>query len=172
MIVLETEHLLLRQPLLNDFDALARIYAEPQVMKYISGGSPFSPGALRESLKAHAATFEQGGFGKLSVIDHQQGEVIGQCGFQTVVIDGVDTPVLTCMLDRTCWGRGLGTEALSAVRDHAFAELGMNTVHVLVHPTHEAGAHLAEKLGMNMLREVFAESRNQHLYAAQRDSNS
>lgn len=172
MIVIETERLLLRRPLLNDLDALAEISADPEVMKYITGNPSLSPGALRESLKAHAASFEQGGFGLLSVIDHGHGEFIGQCGLQIIAIEGKDMPVLSCMLNRGNWGKGLAFEALTAVRDHALIAMDMESLQALVHPDHQAGVRLAEKLGMSKQREVEVRGCAMQLFVARRRTES
>ena len=54
MIVLETERLLLRRPLLNDLESMVALAADPMAMKNHSSGGPTPPEALREELKAEA----------------------------------------------------------------------------------------------------------------------
>jgi RimJ/RimL family protein N-acetyltransferase len=87
MIVAETKRLLIRRPLLNDFDALLDLYADPEAAKML-GAAP-SAEAVRRLLMESTAAFERDGSGLLTVIDHHRGEVVGQCGVQRVELEGV-----------------------------------------------------------------------------------
>ncbi len=49
---------------------------------------------------------------------------------------------------REHWGRGIATEAASAVRDYAFGDLGLDRFVALVHPENAASCRVAEKIGM------------------------
>ena len=42
MLALETERLLLRAPVPDDADALAPMYADPEVMRYVGDGRPLT----------------------------------------------------------------------------------------------------------------------------------
>jgi ribosomal-protein-alanine N-acetyltransferase len=49
------------------------------------------------------------------------------------------------------WGRGLATEAACAVRDYAFATLGLDRLVSLIRADNRASQRVAEKVGMERL---------------------
>lgn len=148
MIVAETKRLLIRRPLLNDFDALLDLYADPAAAKLL-GAAP-SAEAVRRLLMDSTAAFELDGSGLLTVIDHHRGEVVGQCGVQRVQLEEGDQNVLTCVIHRDARRQGLGAEAATAIRDH----MGAGELCALVAPDNPAGAALAARLGLTETHDI------------------
>src|SRR4026209_1783660 len=58
MVSLETERLLLRAPVADDAEALAPMYADPEVMRYVGDGRPLARPATGRS--AHRMTPRRG----------------------------------------------------------------------------------------------------------------
>ena len=54
-------------------------------------------------------------------------------------------------LDRASWGRGLATEASTAVIDYAFDELGFRELLASTDPPNRASIRVMERLGMRFL---------------------
>ncbi|HEY7761869.1 MAG TPA: GNAT family N-acetyltransferase [Actinomycetota bacterium] len=167
-LVLQTERLLLRRLTLEDLDALAALYADPEVRRYFPEGT-LTREETREELEwiidVYYARF---GYGLWATIERQTGELIGRCGLlpwkivrarspEHLALDGADerpNPAddheveLAYLLAKERWGHGLATEASLAIVDHAFEHLGVRRLICLVDRGNEASLAVARKVGM------------------------
>lgn len=167
-IVLRTERLLLRRLTIEDLDALAELYADPEVRRYFPEGT-LSRDETREELEwiidVYYARF---GYGLWATIERETGQLIGRCGLLpwkvvkarspgALALDGPDErPApghrheveLAYLLARQRWGRGLATEAALAIVDHAFEHLDVGRLICLVDPRNEASLAVARRIGM------------------------
>ena len=87
-----------------------------EVMRYITGGAPWSDEQIRGFVDCQVNLYCERGFCRLKLLEESTGELIGFCGvgFWRDVLD----PEIGWWLARRCWGRGLATEAAhSALRD-------------------------------------------------------
>ena len=57
------------------------------------------------------------------------------------------------LLQQSAWGRGLGTELVQLLRDHAMRALGCRRVFATIHPENEASRRVLAKLGFRLVRE-------------------
>ncbi|HRJ45529.1 MAG: GNAT family N-acetyltransferase [Caldilineaceae bacterium] len=76
------------------------------------------------------------------------GQFIGRCGLLPWQIDGVDEVEVAYTIAKAFWGQGLATEAALAIRDYAFASLGLTRLVCLIDDGNLASARVAEKMGM------------------------
>jgi ribosomal-protein-alanine N-acetyltransferase len=83
-----------------------------------------------------------------------ENKLIGYCGFFDQTVDDAEEIEIGYRLDPKYWGQGLATEAVRAVRDHAFNDLGLDHVISLIHPENIASRRVAEKNGMTAERET------------------
>lgn len=60
------------------------------------------------------------------------------------------------------WGQGYGTEAAKAIRDFAFQSLQLGNIHANMPSNHHASKKVAERLGMQFIRE-FNNKRNRNI---------
>ena len=75
--------------------------------------------------------------------------MIGLCGLiRWPDIDGAEELEVAYLLAPESWGRGLGTEAATAIRDHAIAELGRVDWSPASIPDNLASIRVATKIGM------------------------
>jgi ribosomal-protein-alanine N-acetyltransferase len=91
----------------DDLDALAAIYADPEVMRYIRGGVVEGLRTRKQpsaSIDAYAEEWAQHGYGVWAVMDRTDSQLIGVCGF-------VDHAEFGYIFARASWGRGIATEA-------------------------------------------------------------
>ncbi len=148
-MVLETRRLRLRPFEAVDAPAHAALYADPDVTRYLPGG-PFRGEAVQarstRSLSHFAAHWAQRGWGVWAVVDKATDTLIGQCGLNHLP-DGSDVEILYA-LSRASWGRGLATEAGSAVLDHGFGPVGLDRIVAVTRPEHQASRRVMERLGM------------------------
>lgn len=166
-VIARTDRLLLRELSLADSAALGCVFGDAEVMRFGNGVQDESwvRGWLRDRV---LRSYEQHGFGPYGVVERQHGELIGYCGmFFFPDLGGRPEVELGYRLARAAWGRGLATEAATAVRDHATGPLGVRRLVALIDPANGASLRVAAKLGMVYEREIMLEGYDHpdHLYA-------
>lgn len=173
---LETERLLLRPLSLDDLDAFAAFYADPEVMRYLGVGRTLSRDETEQSLGRMLRSFDVDGFGQLAVERTEDGELIGRCGF---LVWDAETLTPTTEAEATgpteleigyalgseFWGQGYATEAATAVRNHALRSMRRTRLIAFIRPGNRASARVAEKLGMRHERDVELMGLPARLYA-------
>ena len=152
MPAVETKRLILRPFREDDVDAMAQLFANPDFMR-------FSLGVYTERQQTMAFLEKVIGWDRanmpsqFAVVPRSGNAVIGYCGFfHHAEIPG-ETEI-GYRLHPGYWNRGLITEAARAVRDHAFADLGLPRLISLVHPENIPSRRVAEKSGMKMEKEI------------------
>jgi ribosomal-protein-alanine N-acetyltransferase len=172
---LETERLLLRPLSLDDLDALAPFFADPDVMRYM-GGKTLTRDETEASIVRMVRWFDADGFGQLAVVRKDDGELLGRCGIliwetepwkplPKAEADGETETEIGYALGQPHWGRGYATEAATAVCDYARTELGESRLIALIQHGNEASRRVAEKLGMEYERDVELRFARVRLYA-------
>ena len=146
-----TERLLLRSWRPSDRAPFAKLNADPEVVRFISDGVPFTrpdSDALLDAIDAH---WHDHGFGLWCAAPR---EAPDDCvGFVGLAVPSFLPAVLPAVevgwrLARPAWGRGLATEGARASLHHAFAELDLEAVISIIDPLNERSIRVAHKLGM------------------------
>jgi RimJ/RimL family protein N-acetyltransferase len=168
-VVLATERLLLRLPELGDAEALHRAYGDPEVMRYVGDGVPFTFEETRRTITRFRRRWRGDGFGAFVVELADGGGVIGEVdliawdratwayGLRDELGPEVELE-LGWTLERDAWGRGYATEAALAVRDWAFRELQPPRLISMIFPANVRSQRVAEKIGERFEREVVTAS--------------
>jgi RimJ/RimL family protein N-acetyltransferase len=177
-VQLETERLSLRPLSLDDLDALAELYADPEVMRFMGmgGGGTLDRGKTRTSLERMVEQFEAHGFGQLAVERKAGGSLIGRCGLlvwdteswrPTKIAEAAGPTEIEVgyLLGRAHWGHGYATEAALAVRDYALGELGLERLIALIYPENTRSIAVAGRLGMEHERDLELEVARLRLYS-------
>lgn len=142
-----TARLALRPFEMADVEAAHRVYGDPEVMRYVAHGEPWSRTETEQALQGYRAHQAAHGYAFWAVIERESGELIGDAGLERTA-HGVE---LGYTLARSCWGRCLATEAARAVVEAAVGPLGLVRpsagLVALVDPRHPASAAVLEKLG-------------------------
>ena len=68
MLELETERLRLRPPVPEDAEALAPMYADPEVMRYLGVGRTLTPRQTARSVQRMIERWEADGFGLFTTV--------------------------------------------------------------------------------------------------------
>lgn len=136
-----------------DHPAIIDLFGDPEVMRF--GDGPQSPEWVRDWLRRALECYERRGYGPWAVVEKAGGELIGYCGlFYFPDINGRPEIEIGYRLARGWWGRGYGTEAVVAVRDYAFQELGLHRLVALIDPANVASIRVAEKAGLRYEADV------------------
>ncbi|MCW2699415.1 MAG: GCN5-related N-acetyltransferase [Blastococcus sp.] len=168
-IVVETERLILRRLTLDDLDALAALYRDPEVRRYFPDGV-----RTREQTRAELewvidVYYGQYGYGLWAAVLKETGAFIGRCGLLPWEIAGRTEVEVAYLLDPAYWGRGLATEAARAIVQHAFGTLPVDRLICLLDPENRASRGVAVKLGMTLLWNDYVDEYGlSHVYAVDR----
>lgn len=153
--ILETPRLLLRELEPADLEALAGLYADPEVMRYIGRGGVQPREAARRYLDKQRSLYGTLGYGEWATVRREDGRMIGLCGLiPWPDIDGAEELEVAYLLARDAWGQGLATEAARAIRAHAERELGRRRLVSCIYPANAASIRVAEKIGMRHEKDV------------------
>jgi RimJ/RimL family protein N-acetyltransferase len=152
---IETRRLRLRVFEPADVDALAEVNSDPEVMSHTGDGNPVSHEETEKRLRAYIEHWRQHGFGLRAAIHKRDHAFIGFCGLQFVA--GTQEIEVGFRLAKQYWGRGLATEATTAVIRHGFEVLGLNRIIGLAHPANVASQRVLEKSGLTY-------AKNAHYY--------
>jgi len=146
-----TERLLLRSWRPSDRAPFAKLNADPEVVRFISDGVPFTRAdsdALLDAIEAH---WQEHGFGLWCATAREDPD---EClGFVGLAVPSLLPAVLPAVevgwrLARPAWGRGLATEGARAALAHAFRDLHLEAVISIIDPANARSVRVAEKLGM------------------------
>ena len=149
--VLETDRLLLRGAEGGDFKDHAALWADPEVVRYISGRI-FSREESWSRFLRNIGHWSYKGFGYWALIEKDSGRFAGQVGlgdFKRDILPSIDgEPEMGWVLAPWCHGRGFATEAVLAVLDWAEGHFGPGCRTVcLIDPENKASLRVAEKCG-------------------------
>lgn len=137
-----TARMVLRPFTAADETSLSELDGDPEVMFYVTGGSPeFQPSDMAGFLDPAFWAAESHG-----------GEFLGWFHLRPVG----DDMELGYRLRRAAWGRGLATEGSAALIDHAF-RAGAQRVFAHTLAVHMASRRVMEKSGMRLVRHFHAD---------------
>lgn len=153
-VLLETERLRLRAFTADDVDSLVELDADPEVVRWVTGGAPTPRSEVeREWLPAFLAGYARGdGYGFWAAEDRVTGAFLGWFHLRPAQGAPGDEPELGYRLRRSAWGRGLATEGSRALVDHALAHLGAQRVVAETLAVHTASRRVMEKAGLRLVR--------------------
>ena len=147
--VIETERLRLRGHTLDDFEALAAMWAEPDVVRFISG----KPSTREESwarLLRYPGHWALLGYGFWLIEERATGAYVGEGGFGNFKRDiapPFDAPEQGWALVPSMHGKGYAHEALSATILWGEAYFGRRDFVCMISPENAPSLKLAHKLG-------------------------
>lgn len=145
---IETDRLLLRQFKMDDLDALAELFADPQVVKYLGSGEPASRSETETALRSIIAHWERHGFGRWAAVYKPAGGLIGYGGLRSFHGE----PELVYLLGRPHWRRGLATEMALACLKFGFEELEFGRIIAMAMTQNVRSHRVLEKAGLSFER--------------------
>jgi len=148
--VLQTERLILRGHMAEDFPAYARMWAHPDVTRFISGAPLSEEDAWAKFMRAfgHWALM---GYGFWSVHEKAGGLRVGETGFLNVKriiepsLEGI--PEVGWAFDKPAHGKGYATEAVRAVLAWGETRFGKRRFVCIIAPDNAASLNVAAKTG-------------------------
>jgi RimJ/RimL family protein N-acetyltransferase len=168
--MLKTERLHLLPWRAEDWLQLRPIATDPEVVRYISSGVPWSDERIREFVERQVAGFAARGYCFWRLQHKADGEVIGFCGLQP--LEGTSEIEIGWWLARTRWGQGFATEAAREALRDAFERVALERVVAIAQAENRASTHIMEKLGMRYERDTTHRGVDVVLYAIARPSRA
>jgi ribosomal-protein-alanine N-acetyltransferase len=166
-VVLETDRLVLRHLTMDDTDALAALYADPEVRAFFPDGVLMREETAEEIAWMIDVDYARYGYGLWATVLKTDGTVIGRCGLLpwAVVPSGRATLGLTgpsehpapdervevevaYLLSRAHRRNGLATEAARAIVDWGFTNLPVRRLIALIDPENVASSGVATNAGL------------------------
>ncbi len=115
--ILKTERLVLRAYRREDFGAMAAMWSDPEMVRFIGTGQPLGEDVVWGRLQKSAGAWPILGYG-FWVIEHAAtGRMIGEAGFLERLAPGkgASTPEAGWALETSMRGQGYASEAVAAV---------------------------------------------------------
>jgi RimJ/RimL family protein N-acetyltransferase len=147
-VILETDRLLLDTWQASDWTELHPIATDVEVMRYITGGAPWTDDQIQAFVDRQVQTYSERNFCRWKLLRKPAGEMIGFCGVG-FWRDAPD-PEIGWWLARRWWGQGLATEAARAALQHAFERAGLDRIISVARPENTASTRIMEKIGLTM----------------------
>jgi RimJ/RimL family protein N-acetyltransferase len=115
--ILRTDRLVLRAHRMEDFAAMAAMYAEPDTVRFIGAGEPHSEEVVWSRLQRTAGAWPMLGYGFWAIEHAASGRVIGEAGFleRFAPSGGSRTPETGWALQAAARGQGYAGEAMAAI---------------------------------------------------------
>ncbi|MGA2117561.1 MAG: GNAT family N-acetyltransferase [Bryobacteraceae bacterium] len=165
-MALETERLILDTWRSADWTAFRPIATDAEVMRYITGGVPWSDDRIRSFVVRQIELYRTRGFCRWKLMEKPTGNLIGFCGVG-IWRDGLELEI-GWWLARAYWGRGLASEAAAGALDDAFERAGLERVVSIAMPENRASIRIMEKLGLQFDGEFESEGVRLVRYAMDR----
>jgi len=155
---IETRRLRLRPMVLDDLEPLVRMFADPDVMRYLPTGEPRSVEETQVELSYMVGHWQLRGFGVWAVNLKDTGKFAGYCGLQYLheepggvsaeaLETGTDVEVVAG-LAKPYWHRGVAPEATRAALRYGFETIRLDRIVAAIHPDNDASRHILQTMGM------------------------
>jgi len=147
---IETERLILRAYAIEDFDAYAEMWADPDVVRFI-GGKPFDREASWSRFLRKAGSWSLLGFGFFAIEEKATGLLAGEAGFHEArrilepSIEG--TLEAGWALAPNVQGWGYATEAMTAAISWAETAFRGRAMTCIIDPDNQPSIRVARRIG-------------------------
>ncbi len=150
---LNTERLLLRAFEEDDLDPFAAMVSNLEVMQLATyDGNTMTRTRAWNWLCLMLGHWYMRGFGIWGIEEKSSGELIGRIGLQ--LQESFDDVELVWMLAKSAWGKGFATEGARAAIDYGLNTLALPRIAAVIRMENKPSIRLAERLGMEMEKEV------------------
>jgi RimJ/RimL family protein N-acetyltransferase len=141
-----TERLILESWHSSDWQAFRPIATDVEVMRYITGGIPWTDEQIQNFINRQISLYSERGFCRWKLVEQSTGDLIGFCG--PGMWRDAPEPEIGWWLARRCWGRGLATEAARAALHDAQERVGLKRIISIARPENTASIGVMKKLGL------------------------
>lgn len=145
--MIETERLIARPLVDEDFAALHGLTSDPEVMRFVGDLRPYTAAQTREFIAEAQASYAEHGFGAWAILDKATGVLCGFGGLE--MLPERIIPEVAYIFAPAYWGRGLATEFAAAVLEYGFRTLRLREIGASFDPDNHPSMRVASKLGLS-----------------------
>lgn len=150
-----------------DLDALAAIWADPEVTRFLpSRGVPIPRENAEKSLKSFINHWQQRGYGVWAIIENDSARMVGYCGLR--YLDEIDEVEVLYGLAKEYWGRGIATQAAKAAVSYGFNVANLDKLIAMALPNNFASRRVIEKAGLQYEKQIHIFNLDVLYYCAKR----
>ncbi|MEM6611170.1 MAG: GNAT family N-acetyltransferase [Cyanobacteria bacterium P01_C01_bin.72] len=153
MQIIETPRLTLRYITSRDATALMSILGDVEVMRFSLFGV-HDRQQIRQFIEQRLLSYLECGFGLYAVVNKQNQEMIGYCGFFIHSIEQQQEVEVGYRLAQKYWGQGLATEAAQAVVQYGQHRFNFQRFICLIETENIRSIRVATKLGMKLEKQI------------------
>lgn len=148
---LETERLIIREPIIEDFEFIWQMRNDSEVTRFTGGVTSLSKAELY-SRHVKRCQEKSDSPKEYSVVLKTTGHYIGYCGFQFCeVYDGIE--IIYGFLKKY-WGKGYATESAKAVLKYGKESLGLEKIYAGVSLDNQASEKVLLNSGMKYVDRI------------------
>jgi RimJ/RimL family protein N-acetyltransferase len=153
-VLLETDRMVLRQFTEDDAGNLFDLDSDPEVMRFLTGGTPTPWAAIEADILPRFLSYDEcsPGFGFWAAIDKGTGDFVGWFSLRPLREHDPREASLGFRLRRMAWGQGYATEGARALVRLGFTVLGVQRVVAKAYQDNLASRRVMEKAGMTLSR--------------------
>lgn len=157
--LVETERLVLRQFTAADVDDLVELDADPEVMRFITGGRATARQVVEDEILPKFLHYYRqfDGLGFWAADERITGRFVGWFELRPLDDAHPEEVELGYRLLRSSWGKGYATEGSRALVDKGFNDFGVQRVVATTMTINARSRRVMEKVGLTYLR-TFHES--------------
>lgn len=147
---IRTERLILRRFTMEDAPAMYRNWAsDPEVTKFLTWPTHSSPEVSRQVLRDWIERYQDDTFYQWAIVLRELGEPIGSIGVVHLNEQAQLVHIGYC-IGANWWHQGITSEAMQAVMDYMFDEVGVNRVESRHDPRNPNSGAVMRKCGMKL----------------------
>jgi len=132
----------------HDLQNLMRLDMNREVRTFFPGGVSTQEQLREKIIRSHTSFLEKG-FGEFSITDLKTNEFLGRAGFAELNNGEIEVGYV---LLKEYWGKGVASEALSALLDWAGKALSVPRILAYTPINHHASIGVMKKAGMRYLK--------------------
>ena len=144
---IETKRLRLRRICRKDRDDMYEYASREEVTRYLLWSPHESPAYTKRLIEHLTGLYRTGGFFDFAIEYRENGKMIGTCGF-AAVDEKNNSAEVGYVLSPDYWGMGIACEAVNAVLQFGFCDLGLRRIEARYMVENTASRRVMEKCGM------------------------
>lgn len=168
--MLKTERMYIRCLHTQDFEQVAALQSNINVMRFLDGVRD------RENVKQRIiewrAHYIRNKFAFSGLFNRENDEFMGCSGLFHLRMDETQPEIeMGYTLGEAYWGKGYATEIATALRDYGFNQLKINRIWATTRPTHTASQKVLEKIGFHYSHTATHQGSLAHFYGITKDGS-
>lgn len=163
--ITNTSRLIIRELSENDLLELNKIYAQPDVKKYVEDIDNDLNIEIEKQKAYIKNVYSFYGYGLWGIYHKETNRLIGRCGIQNKMIQGKEEIELGYLLSKDYCGNGFASESAKAVIDYAFHTLQFKRVVAVIDRANHSSIKVAERIGMSKENTIIIKNKEFFLYS-------